>query len=461
MSDRFVIFVGEAAWRVGCVAEDGTARIEPVRFPEEADLEARVAAARQHLVDAGYADEPVLVALPSSWCLCATLSTEDLERTGRRRAMGFRLEEHLPISAEEVVADYSEPREGEALGVAAEIGRLEAMIEALEAARIDVRHVAPTALLAAARVAETHPEAELVLAGPAPDEGRDPEGGYDLVALAGGEPAHWLWLGDDEAAVADRLVAAADHEGPLRIALIGRDDPVRDVCAEMEVLDAAEDSPRRRDEAAALHAARVLEGAASLWIDLRCDALAAPDRYRAYRKPVTALVAAGIALLVSVSVVMQWRGRRYEALARAARDAQVEVFREALPEQRRIPASIKSRLAGERRTLAGLGGKVSADEAAARARKGSALAHLAAVLESLPADLRFRIVDLNIEPDRIRIDGQARSHAEAERVAMALRGAGRYDVKPPKTRALDARSVSFLFTATPVGSAAEAGEATP
>jgi hypothetical protein len=75
--------------------------------------------------------------------------------------------------------------------------------------------------------------------------------------------------------------------------------------------------------------------------------------------------------------------------------------------------------------------------------------HLNEVLSSLQTDQRFRLLELAIEPDLIRLDGQARSYAQAEQLAVKLRESNVYEVTAPETRALQDRGVSFLFTATP------------
>jgi hypothetical protein len=113
-----------------------------------------------------------------------------------------------------------------------------------------------------------------------------------------------------------------------------------------------------------------------------------------------------------------------------------------------VPPSIKGRLASEKRRLEGLGGQ-AAGEALAAVQPISALTQLRDVLASLPSDVRYRILDLSIEPDLVRLDGQARGHAEADRLAAALRQSGRFDVEPPKTQLLKEGGVSFLFTAKP------------
>jgi hypothetical protein len=43
----------------------------------------------------------------------------------------------------------------------------------------------------------------------------------------------------------------------------------------------------------------------------------------------------------------------------------------------------------------------------------------------------------------------ARTHAEAEAMAAALRQCGLYDVEPPKTQAMKDQGVSFVFSAKP------------
>ena len=158
------------------------------------------------------------------------------------------------------------------------------------------------------------------------------------------------------------------------------------------------------------------------------------------------MAAAAVLLALSVAGAMQWRGRQYQALGRQYVQQQAAVFREAMPGQR-VPASIKARLTSERRRLEALGGEV---DGAAPAAGVSALAHLRAVLANLPADVRWRILDLNIQSSLIRVDGQALSHADAEGVASQLRQAGLYEVDPPKTQALRDGGVSFVFLARPI-----------
>ncbi len=447
MNRHDILFANDDAWSAVTVC-DGDVHVAAVPRNDDASLEAYAAAVRQHLADHGYTGGPVALALPSAWCLCAVIGTDELERGGRRRAMGFRLEEHLPISSEDVVGDYVDTGTGEALGVCAELDRLGAIVRALEAAGVRVRHICPAAILAAAWAAEQYPgvAAVLVCGGGRDEAPAAPE--YDFVELQNGRPVRWWWLAANDAAVSERLAACAATGDPSpRVAVIGPGDAPHTwdaAGADLEPVSPAVGG----EQAAALRATALLEGSASPWIDLRRDALAPPDPYQVYRRPVGALVAAAAVLLIGLSGVMQWRGRQYAALGRRYVQQQVDVFKEALPNQR-VPGSVRNRLVSERRKLADLGGPSAPDSGTQAAAAVSALEHLRRVLASLPKDLRYRILDLNIQPDLIRVDGEALSHVEAERLAVALRDTGLYEVEPPKTQALKDHGVSFLFTAKP------------
>ena len=445
MNEQYILFPGDSEWRIAAVREDGV-RLGKVAMEESAEPDSRAQAVRESLLAEGYADQPVVLALHSARCLSAVFPTDTLERKGRRRAMGFLLEEHVPISIEQVVADYVESG-GEALGVCSELAPLEATVNALESCGIAVRHICPTALLVAAGAAAGDPELDGAVIGP--DGGAGSGDGYDVVCLRSGVPARWSWLAGDGPIETDPLEACGVPSEPARLTLVGCGDAAGEI-GQSETVEVVKQEDAGRYEAAALHAARLLDESASPCIDLRRGALAAPNAFRVYRRSVSALVTLAVALLVSIAVVAHWRGRAYEQLTAANLRRQAAVFREALPDQRVPGVSIKRRLLSERRKLAGLGGRaMEGEDEGPTVRAPSALEHLYGVLESLPADLRFRVLVLNIQPDLVRMEGQARSHADADRIAAALRATGRYQVAPPETRALKDRGVSFEFAAHP------------
>lgn len=454
MKEQFTLFVGEGAWRVA-VVRDRQATIHPLTMAPDASLAIRVETARQQLGTLGHTGQPVMLAIPSTWCLCATISTENLERSGRHRAMAFRLEEHLPLSAEEAVTDFLDLGGSTALGVCARLSHLQSLVSALESAGIPVRHISPAALLAAGWVIGQHPEIDAVLDRCEEGEGAD-SAGYDLIELTRQRPTHWWWLASDDGATRERLQnLAAEREGKLRLATVGLDETSLGLDRGMAGIEHVPMRSVDDDQAAALHAAGILDGTAAPWIDFRRDQLAAPDSFQIYRRPLAWLAAAAVLLLVGLIAITQWRGRQYEALGLEYADKQADVFKSAMPNQR-VPISIKARLLSEKQRLSGLGGKGTGDESTGDLETDSALIHLRALLASLPQDVRCRILDLTIQPDLIRIDGQAQSHVDAERITAALRDTGLFEVEPPKTQALKDRGVSFAFTAKPREAPAQA-----
>ncbi len=458
MNDQYIIFIGDDGWRVGGMHDDEV-HVNRVPVERDAPLESHARAAREQLASMGYDDQPVALALSSSRCLCATFSTGELQRKGRRRAMGFMLEENLPVSIEEVVADYLDTDRDEALGVCSEVDKLREIVEALEKASIPVRHICPTALLSAAYAARMHPDVGGVLLCSVCDEGENAQSQYDWVRLDKQKPTCWRWLADDAEAMREQMASYKNaDESPAPVALIGFDHPHGEFARACDGLECRRLEDVNYYQAAVYYGANLLEESQSPWIDLRRGPLAPSNQYQVYRRPIGALVASVVVLLVSVCGVMQWRGRQYANLRKQYLAQQVTVFKEALRDQRVPPADIKRRMLSERRKLARLSGEDMENAGKEALKSTSALVHLKDVLENLPANLRYRILEMNIKPDLIRLEGQARSHADADDIAAALREAGIYQVEPPETRALGERGVSFGFIARPLPAETSGGK---
>lgn len=451
MTDQYTILIADGPWRLGALREGGVDLEDlPADGDPDAGTEPRVNAVCDRLDELGYNGQPVVLAVPSASCLCATIPTDDLESGNRRRALAYRFEEHLPLSAEDMVADYHEFDTGSALAVGADLQTLRTMVDAFDARGVAVGHICPLALLAAAELSERHTDADAVLIESKPAGGTGASASFDLIQLDAHGPAHWWWFDDDRDEAQRQLQRLADPDGatPTVIAVATEDGGASslDLPANAEARAAEMDLHR----AAVDRGGRAARDGEALWINLRCDALAMPRQLEVYRKPAIALAAALALLLLSTIGATQWRGWQYRSIADRHEHQQVELFRETLPEQR-APAVgvIESRLRSAHRELAGLGGRATADGEGLRER--SALKQLQRLLAALPPEdaMRFRILDIEIEPDRLRIDGEAPNHVEAERIAVALREAGGFEVPPPRTKALPERGVSFHLLAKP------------
>ncbi len=442
MDDQFTIFVDDNHWLVA-KARQSEVDIAPVDPPQDTDsVEAWAHATRQQMETMGYADQPVVLALPSPWCLTAVIDTDSIERVGRRQAMHYRLEEHLPIAAEQVVADYCEAADT-AMGVCADLDRVKPIVNALESLGTQVRHVCPVAMLASAEALDHDNSLGAILLSDINGQANGRPARYDVIQLDRGKPTRWQWLADDVSDITDHL-----NPDNTDIASIGATtdpqlDNLPDTCRVVPI----DNTDRYRS--AAMRSARILAGTASPWVDLRRDGLGVVDRYDTYRKPVLLLAAAVAMLLISACVVMQMRGRHYNTEANNAFQQQVTIYEDLFREEGlKAPTVVERALKLKAQNMAGMSGQ-GADTAVTSLQSTSALNRYHAVLAALPTDIRFRITALTIEPDRITIDGEARSYGEAERIAASLRNNTPYDVEPQRTESISAGGVSFTFIATP------------
>ena len=429
----FILYPSTASWRLTAAdsaAGATTLNIEPGASP--AEIAAAVAADLNRL---GYGGEAVLLAIPSAWCLCGSISTVGLPPRNRHRAMTYRLEEKLPMAAEEVVVDFlpSDPSDTQALGVAAETKLLAPMVGALESAGVAIAMICPAALLAVQQVLRDDPVAlasvdAIVLTGL--DVGR-----LDLLIIRAG------------LACGCHLLPAIPRDLSLHLAVAFRGRAGFSVAAgsvsrEVRAAIAAIPAARLVDvylpdavTAATSMARSALAGKALPWINLRRDALAVSDPVRQVRSPLRFALAASVTFLLCLFAAMLWRANRYHRLARDHLDQEQAVFREAFPSEV-PPADVLSRLASEERRLHGLRGDVSAP-----ARQRDGLLALRDLITHLPAtdQLHYRVLELRLDPDRFTLEGQARAHRDADVIATSIRKEGMFSVEPPRTEQLGGR----------------------
>ncbi len=444
MKRYFVILAHADDWRIGIVDID-KARVEALALSAKAEPTEVFAALKPRLEQAGYQGEPLLLALGASWCLCARLQPDTPRRQIQRQSLDYLLEEHLPASAEDFTADYVNAGDGTLLGVCAERHRLDLLVNAARAAGIEIAYISPVSLLATAYALSQQPEITTLLwADPADSSSSSVSSesccDINLVQLHRGHPTHWWWLADDLQAAREHLSRLVE-ESTARVSLGIPSHGVEKLKATVpSTIQQKVALPWTSDEAATLEAARVLKGVKSPWIDLRCESLAPRDFVTIHRKPLTVFAAALVLLAVTITAAALWHGHQYSQQHEAQLNAQTAVFRSVFPEQR-LPGSIRARLTSERQKLTGM---IAASSQHAP-ESASALTHLHALISHLPSDTRWRILDMSIQSNMIRIEGETLGHADAERIAAGLRQAGTYQVEAPKTQALRDGGVSFVL----------------
>lgn len=423
MSRRFhILFAAADGWTV-CSGPDP---VRTVRVAVDAAVAppGLAAAVRAALESDGHGGAAVAVCVPSAWCLSATIPTADLPR-GDAKAMSYRLEEGLPVAAENVVADFvPDPATGVALGVCVRTETIRPVVDALEAAGVGVHSVVPTALAAAQGWAGRGGDPDrLLLCGEAGAAGPQ----LNLIVLRDGRPAHWS------------LVPAAESDLRLQLDLMSTESastpsveaadvpPPLAAVVEQMIGVAVPVHPTTCRDAAVRVMGDVLAGRAKPWVNFRRGPLAVADPLRMHRKWVDLSLVAGIALLLSLTAAFLFRASRYGNL-----DAQVEAemaadFHRHFPTWQvpmNIPAVVDAQY---RRSAAAGGGDLG------RAGRGSALSTLRDVLTPLAAERNFQVDRMSFHDNGFVLGGRLQSFDQIDVLSRAVRSAGMV-VAPAQTR---------------------------
>ncbi len=432
----FTIFACDDGWKIGIAGAGAAARVIDVpaasgeRFTEVTEL-------KRILSDQGYRGETVVLALPSRWCMWARIATDGLPARNRRRAMTYRLEEQVPVSAEEVAADFL-LTDGTACAVCAPLRLIKPLVEALRNVGIAVEAICPAALLALQqRAGSGEPfDAGAYLWGNGSQ--------LDLFLLESQTPVEWYHLPDETHAVVLRISKTTRAgQAPLRVEAI---DVTPLLCDELSKLKDVEVN-RAPDvslfAAAAIMAHAVRSGAPAAWFDLTRDPASGANPYARYRAPLTAAAIAAVLFLAVVCSALFWRAAHYQRLARKYDDQQRAVYLEVFPGQP-IPLDPASRLASQERKL-----RAAAGQAPGTLQHPPVLVLLREALIRFPSDVRFRVTELKLDPETLSLQGQARSHADADAVATALRRDGNFAVDLPRTEQAANGVVTFTIGGAP------------
>jgi hypothetical protein len=393
MSTTCTIFASDTTWSLAITGAGKTTHIDlPLTADTGALAESINSAVRI------FHPRHFLLALPSHWCLSATLSSANLPRRDRHSALCYRLEERVPLPVEEFTADFLIGRE-QMLAVCVATSRLAPFIAAFDANNITIDVIIPAALLAAPAEQNSH-----VLLCSAES--------IDLVQYQDNLPIRWYTY----------------------------PNTARDLAIHLKVLSLTEHQGSRiendRDNAAA-RAHEILSRNCAAPLDLRRDQLAS-SRRSPQRRQLIAVAASLVFFLLCLNIALLYRASAYASVARDQQSLQQTIFRETLPAQS-IPADIESRLASEERRvhLAGIPGDFSSR---------SALLTLRDALTHLPTDVRYRLSDIQLTGADITLTGQSRTHADADRLAMSLRAIPAFDIPPPRTEQSADNLINFTIT---------------
>jgi type II secretory pathway component PulL len=379
----FILFASDTGWHAG--AGDSLLQI-PIAASATPDQIAQAAAAS--LKQLGHGASPITLAIPSNWCLCATIRTDDLSKADYKSLLN-RLEEKLPWPAESITADFiRHESDNKALGVCIKTEKIRPLIDALESHGIPIQTITPTALLAAAN--QTSQSAILQI---------DSADHVDLLVMQHGKPIAWSMASKDKSDI------------NLQLNLLA-----------IDLADGFEQMKLENPQSLALRNAQQIPS-----INLRQHDLAASDKLRLHRRALNALLASAAIFLITLTGLFLFRSHQYQQQARQSSQQLKLAFATHFPAWE-IPANIKAVIESEHRRLISSPSADLPPEATA-----SAIPTLYSLLANLPADTTINVQHLTANPDSLDLEAQLKAYEDADLIAAAARKAG-MEVPPPQVR---------------------------
>ena len=390
------------------------------------------------LAEWGCGRQEACLGLPSEMVMAAPVDCSGISKKHRASAMLYRLEEQLPLEAERLTAGFLPVVGNRSLGLAVQTASVKAVVEELERAGVKIASICPTAILAAQELESSNPEADFIVMGG--------QNHADIVRLAQGQVISWHTAPLETAQVADCLKAdiiasPMDKERPL-VLLAGKSARELSGIADQAGVVIQNSAQDDVETCAARAASRVLSGQMSHIADFRKGDLAAPGAWGRLAKQLRWSAALAATLVLAMIAAFVVRGLQYDQLGRQYLRDQVSQYARLYPNSA-VPPSVASRLKSELTRLSGTSG-LGEDVP----DQPSALETLRMIASALPTNLRMRLTEVRIGPTEVLIEGQARTHSDAEVFAQALKKKG-FAIDPPRTESLPHQGVGFTLVAKP------------
>ncbi len=383
---------------------------------------------------------PAALLLPSHWFLAATVSRKGLPVRGYVSALKYRFEEHLPVAAEDLLIAFCEIDGERSFGVGLEISKVRSLSTTLRTRGVRVELVSSAALLALQSLIESGALLKVDALLLANSSGRSE---LDLFLIQNGEPYQWHTSSQGRGILRHALgQLAADRESVLTVYTAGL------TASELVDLSTLGNIAFIQAESKAGLAPDLVPDAAiailrgerrPLFGFQETEALSFDDR-RHYRRALTAASLCLAALLTAVTISLFMVASRYERTAQVLEARQLAEFKNLLPGQP-PPANIVSRLESESGKLNALSSSGTAGET-----RPSAMRILCDLGSHLPEAVRFRILQISIGPQSFTLEGQTRTHSDADALAASLRRLSTYTVEPPRTEQVNSETVAFTIT---------------
>jgi len=377
-------------------------------------------------------EKNVAIALDSKSTFAASFAVRNVAETRDRRVMSYKVEELLPVAAEDFAADYIHDGTN-VLGIATQHHVLLPLVTALEEQGLSVHSISPSVISAMqAFVGESGnssstSDSDFVV--------WQDEDALELMRV-GRRVSDWYHLQAEPTQLVQKVGAVLlRNQSPVRVKLIDVDAKISEALEGMPGVELEHVKSESLREHARRGAVAALNGTSRPWCELRRDKLVVGDPFQAVRSDWQWCQWALALLLMCCAFFFWMRGRQYDQLAGGVRESQRTVYQSVFPNSK-IPNAVVSRLKSERAKLSGARGKEAAVE-----QPLSALNVLYDLLAGMPESMRLQVQQLRVEDGKVFLDANVRSVGNAGELADALEKHG-FSIEPPATEQYEADRVS-------------------
>jgi len=378
-----------------------------------------------------------IIALESSYTLAGRISNQNLGKSlslrARKQALLYRFEEQVPVDVEDLCADYVSLGKDN-LGIALKTDSINKIVDTFESIGFLIDLVVPWSfLIIQSTFSNSNNNPDVVMV-----QERD---GWAWVEMKNHKPSrhHRIPNHQDSMSLRAELFAKKDIQ-ETHICLLTENDDRLSLFADIFGKNIRSTSLRIDIDNLSNFVQQCTRGIKEPWINLRTGSLASTDPIRRVRKYLNTALLSLILLLIICAASMWTKGRQYAELTDTLASKQSELYLQALP-GRIVPSNPAYRLESEVRQLVAITG-----QDASQPQLFSGLEILYEVMRRLPRKLRYRITEIRIDQDRLLLQGEARSHSQADILASALRTQSGFSIEPPRTEQLRTTGVSFTLT---------------
>jgi hypothetical protein len=438
--DALLLMLGDDQWQLMAIHHESVAQEMISNWPQ-ADERAKtqqIQNLQNTLQNWGYEQQPVIIGVPDSWCLCATRQGDGFKPN--RQNVLYDFEAQWPVAMEEVVADYL-PGKQATLGVCVPLKRLSPVMQALEPLHLNLRAICPKALLALQQqtVGSHNASHQTIWA-----NGQ----AYHWFTVQDHKPISWQWLPPNEKALvlqAQSLALNGIHD--LQVNAIDLPEPLTEQLKALPQVASVVCTNSALDACTIAGASKIATRKTKPWIDLLRYPLVSNTQALAMQRVLSALLLVVIVLGLTVAGTLYIRGMAYQQIAQQNRINQQQRFKELFPDARVSQnISITSRLNSELRAMMEHASVLPA--MGTDTSEVSALILLRDAMLGLPVDLPMHVQEIRLENNRIDLRGEATNHADVQKITDALRTSPQLQVDTPQMTQTGAGIIRYTITAT-------------